>query len=159
MQIYPVPITEVEPNDDATTATPFHPPFAASMDASQGDVDVVALDVGPGGYMVRAFTSDLLGGPCSAGVSTQPSLVASSSGWAIAWRDTRSGVGDILFVELDADGVPLDVPTNVSNSWGRSMNPDLVLAGMVYSVIWEEEADPVGAAYRFYPFMAQVSCL
>lgn len=92
----------------------------------------------------------------SGGVSGDPVLVATDAGWAVAFTDDRHGSEDVYLVQLELEGAPVGDPCNVTSSLGRSRRPDLVAVDGDFAVVWEEEADPAGAASRMYPYLAVV---
>lgn len=76
----------------------------------------------------RAITNDAAGMSVSS-VSRDPVLVATSTGYLVAWIDSRDGQGFEMWTRvLDADGVPSMTLQRVTTSAGAAASPALARA-------------------------------
>lgn len=76
----------------------------------------------------------------AAGSSADPLIVWTGAEFGITWRDGRSGVGEIYFMRVDADGNKIGGDLQVSTSSGVSLH-SFVWADGEFGVAWNESAD------------------
>ena len=84
------------------------------------------------------------------GLSLSPSLVWTGTHYGLAWHDGRdeepdaapgTGVAEIYFARLDANGEKIGSDVRVSNATGQSFRPSLVWTGTEYAVTWNDDRD------------------
>ena len=79
----------------------------------------------------------------SSGDSVKPALVATGSGWALAWRESGPGPGRTVFQRLTLEGQPAGVQVPLAPTTTLSDSPDLVWNGDRFLACWED--------YRYGP--------
>ena len=89
----------------------------------------------------------------SAGVSA-PSLIATPSGYALAWVDRRDGNDEIYFAKLDPSGALATPAIRVTNTPNNAFSPILVDAGGRFAIAWGEEL----GGYNADMFVATLDC-
>ncbi len=114
-------------------------------------------------YFVVVAADGTVGAPVritvDQGVSTNPSLVHDGTAWTVVWRDDRDDNDEIYAARFADDGTRLADDSRLTDTTGRSWNPDLVFDGTGYAVAWEEETDPTGArVYYFQTNFLRFSC-
>jgi hypothetical protein len=75
-------------------------------------------------------------------VSEGVDIVWNGSAYGLAWRDNRTGNGDIYFALLAADGTKLAGDDQVTNTAGLSIHPAIAWSGSAFGIAWKEEEDP-----------------
>ncbi len=72
----------------------------------------------------------------AAGISVQPSLVFTGSGFGVAWMDSRDGNSEIYFKRIGMDGTPVDPDVRITNDPGESTAPSLAFNGSEFGLAW-----------------------
>jgi hypothetical protein len=104
--------------------------------AKQNAADVWCIVAGRRGHFGKAVNIS-----SSSGVSSQPAVAADKTGHvAIVWSDTTSGANKPdIYARVSNDGAVTFAPvTDISNTSGRSVHPDVSLCGPYIFVTWEE---------------------
>jgi hypothetical protein len=106
--------------------------------AKQNAADVWCIVAGRRGHFGKPVNIS-----SSAGVSSQPAVAADKIGHvAIVWSDTTSGANQPdIYARVSNDGAVTFAPvSDISNTSGQSVHPDVSLCGTHMFVAWEEIA-------------------
>ena len=92
----------------------------------------------------------------AAGAARPTSVVPTGAGWAVVYGTNEGGTTfRVWLVQLDANGVPVDVPREISAGSTTAVFPRAAWDGEVLAVVWQENAtadvaltlvDPEGAS-------------
>jgi hypothetical protein len=75
-------------------------------------------------------------------VSEGADIAWTGSSFGIAWRDTRTGNGDIYVAVVGPDGTKLSGDDQVTDTAGISIHPAIAWSGSSFGIAWKEEEDP-----------------
>jgi hypothetical protein len=117
------------------------------------------------GFMTIDATGAIVTAPVrlteDSSVSEGADIVWTGSAYGIAWRDSRTGNGDIYLAVVRPDGTKVSGDDQVTDTVGISIQPAIAWSGTAFGIAWKEEEDPadsMSTPWNLDTWFVTVSC-